>query len=81
LSGKADWVCVGGKAHEAGGDTITYAESRMQPEYIGGMSKLGQFLVMNIRYPIDAMRRQAQGRVFVSFVVCEDGQSVQIRSD
>lgn len=37
------------------------------------MSKLGQFLVMNIRYPIDAMRRQAQGRVFVSFVVCEDG--------
>ena len=28
---------------------------------------------MNIRYPIDAQRQRAQGRVFISFVVCEDG--------
>ena len=69
----ADGVCIGGKAKEAGADTITYAKERVQPEYIGGMSKLGQFLAMNIRYPIDAMRSRAQGRVFVSFVVCEDG--------
>ncbi len=68
-----DGVCTGGKAREAGTDTITYDKDQIQPEYIGGMSKLGQFLAMNIRYPIDAMRSRAQGRVFVSFVVCEDG--------
>ena len=28
---------------------------------------------MNIRYPANAQRARAQGRVFVSFVVCEDG--------
>ncbi len=69
----ADGICIGGKAKETGTDTITYAKDRVQPEYIGGMSKLGQFLAMNIRYPIDAMRSRAQGRVFISFVVCEDG--------
>lgn len=68
-----DGICVGGKAKETGADTITYAKDRVQPEYIGGMSKLGQFLAMNIRYPANAHRARAQGRVFVSFVVCEDG--------
>ena len=61
----AGGICIGGKAQEAGSDTIRYDKERVQPEYIGGMSKLGQFLAMNIRYPIDAMRNRAQGRVFI----------------
>ncbi|QKZ15608.1 energy transducer TonB [Spirosoma sp. KUDC1026] len=37
------------------------------------MEGLGQFLSSNLRYPASAQRERIQGRVFVSFVVCEDG--------
>ena len=37
------------------------------------MRGLGQFLMQTLRYPADAQRARAQGRVFVSFVVCTDG--------
>jgi len=62
-----------GKSVEAGADTLRYTVRDQQPEFIGGMQGLGQFLAQNIRYPADAQRVRAQGRVHVSFVVCEDG--------
>jgi TonB family protein len=64
---------VGGKAKEADKDTIRYKDQFIQPEFKGGLPELGRFLGTNIRYPADAQRARAQGRVFISFVVCEDG--------
>jgi TonB family protein len=66
-------VCQGGKARTAGSDTVRYATQMEQPEFKGGMQGLGQFLAQNLRYPADAQRARAQGKVFVSFVVCTDG--------
>ncbi len=66
-------ICQSGKAITAGQDTVRYTTVEQQPEFAGGMPKLGQFLAQNLRYPADAQRARAQGRVFVSFVVCQDG--------
>lgn len=66
-------VCVQGKAYVKGGDTLQYTDVQRQPEFLGGMNALGQFLAQNLRYPADAQRARAHGRVFIKFVVCEDG--------
>ena len=66
-------VCQGGTAITAGSDTVRYAVREQQPEFAGGMRGLGQFLAQTLRYPADAQRARAQGRVFISFVVCTDG--------
>ncbi|NEU68952.1 TonB family protein [Spirosoma agri] len=66
-------VCQQGKAFTAGSDTLRYTELDHQPEFPGGMSGLGQFLSQNLRYPVNAHKAGAQGKVFVSFVVCTDG--------
>lgn len=62
-----------GKSVSAGRDTIRYDRREQQPEFDGGMVKLGQFLGQNIKYPYEAQRAGIEGRVFVSFVVCTDG--------
>jgi TonB family protein len=64
---------LGGKAVSQGSDTIRYRDREVQPQFEGGMEELGQFLSTNLRYPASAQRESVQGRVFVSFVVCEDG--------
>lgn len=66
-------ICTGGKSQTTGGDTIRYTVQEQQPEFQGGLAGLGQFLQQNLRYPPDAQRARAQGKVFVSFVVCTDG--------
>ena len=43
------------------------------PEFPGGMQKLLEFLSQNIRYPKEAMEKDIQGRVIVTFVVKKDG--------
>ena len=44
-----------------------------QAEFPGGIQALMQWLGMNVRYPEDAMKNDAQGRVIVKFVVNPDG--------
>ncbi|QHV98897.1 energy transducer TonB [Spirosoma endbachense] len=65
--------CQQGKAQVAGGDTLRYTEFGSPPEFVGGMAGLGQFLSENLHYPVEAQRAGRQGRVLLSFVVCEDG--------
>ncbi|WP_128547420.1 TonB family protein [Larkinella soli] len=56
-----------------GTDSVAYGEPERNPEFKGGMNSLGQFLASNIRYPEFASKNRIQGRVVISFVVCEDG--------
>ncbi|GAB3507703.1 hypothetical protein GCM10027341_42670 [Spirosoma knui] len=44
-----------------------------QPEFPGGMSELGKFIMQNLRYPRKAQKAQVEGRVFVRFIVTKDG--------
>ncbi len=66
-------ICQSGMAYKNGGDTIRYTAVEQQAEFSGGMPGLGQFLSQNLRYPADAQRARAQGKVFISFTVCTDG--------
>ncbi|RDB04291.1 TonB family protein [Runella aurantiaca] len=53
------------------GEVFTVVEQN--PEFPGGMSELGRYLGRNIKYPAAAQRANVQGKVFVQFVVGEDG--------
>lgn len=43
------------------------------PEFVGGQAKMYQYLGENIKYPASAQRANISGRVFVKFVVEDDG--------
>ena len=49
-----------------------------QPEFPGGMAELGQYLARNIKYPAAAQKANAQGRVFVNFVVTKTGEITDV---
>ena len=66
-------ICQSGKARSAGTDTVRYSSIGQPPEFPGGMEGLGKFLSSNLQYPRRAQQLGAQGKVFVSFVVCTDG--------
>ncbi|MBB3838618.1 TonB family protein [Runella defluvii] len=55
------------------GEVRTYTEARKNPQFKGGVPALGQFLSQNLRYPAEASRRNVSGKVYLTFVVCEDG--------
>ena len=48
--------------------------STKSPEYPGGSNKLYSYLAKNIKYPKQAVKDKAQGKVFVSFYVEKDGK-------
>lgn len=67
-------LLVSGKAWDTGkADTVRYTKLLQQPEFRGGMPALGQFLSSHLQYPFSAQKENRSGRVFVSFVVCQDG--------
>ena len=49
------------------------------PEFPGGMRALGQYLARNLRYPKEAQQNRIQGRVFVQFVVTQEGDIQSLR--
>lgn len=50
------------------------------PEFPGGVDALQRFIGQSIRYPVSAQQKGITGKVFVNFVVAEDGsvQNVKI---
>ncbi|MFD1873695.1 energy transducer TonB [Hymenobacter bucti] len=68
---------------ETGSDTspaVTgpYTVVEQMPEFAGGMAALTRYLRSHLRYPGAALAAQAEGRVFVSFVVQADGTIADI---
>jgi protein TonB len=55
-----------------------YVVVEKMPEFMGGMDALMRYLQSYLRYPSAALREQAEGRVFVSFVVQADGTIADI---
>ncbi len=55
-----------------------YVVVEKMPEFVGGMDALMRYLRSHLRYPNAALREQAEGRVFVSFVVQADGTIADI---
>jgi TonB family protein len=55
------------------GEKITYQDKTLMPKFKGGVTEFYKFLSQNIVYPVDALRMGISGKVYISFVVCEDG--------
>jgi len=55
-----------------------YIVVEKMPEFAGGMDALMRYLRSHLRYPSAALREQAEGRVYVSFVVQADGTIADI---
>ena len=50
-----------------------YILVELMPEFPGGPEKLQEYVTTNIHYPSDAVEKGVEGKVFVGFVVEEDG--------
>jgi TonB family protein len=48
------------------------------PEFPGGIGELMKYLSMNVRYPVEASKNGAQGRVLVQFIVEKDGSISEV---
>ncbi|WP_080054115.1 M56 family metallopeptidase [Spirosoma aerolatum] len=59
------------------GEIFTVVEQ--VPEFPGGMQALGLYLARNLRYPKEAQQNRIQGRVFVQFVVTQEGDVQNLR--
>ena len=53
------------------GDVFMVVEE--MPEYPGGLDGLKDFIVENVKYPEQAKKNKVEGKVFVSFVIDEQG--------
>ena len=54
-------------------DNKVYESAEVMPEFPGGEVELLKFVAKSIKYPTEAQRRGAQGRVIVKFVVETNG--------
>ena len=54
-------------------EILTIAEKN--PEYVGGEKDMFEFIGQNLQYPIQAQKKNIQGKVFVKFVVRKDGST------
>jgi TonB family protein len=50
-----------------------YSSTQQSPEFPGGTAKFGEYLGKNIYYPVEARKKNIQGRVIVQFIVEADG--------
>lgn len=51
----------------------------VQPEFPGGMKKMYKFIDKEMRYPKAARAQRKEGKVYVEFVIEEDGRLVEHR--
>jgi TonB family protein len=51
----------------------------VQPSFPGGQDAMSKFLVENIKYPVDAMKKNIMGTVYVSFTVETDGTLTDVK--
>ena len=55
-------------------DSIVYTVTQQPPGFPGGIDKFNQYLRKNMHYPRAAQRAGLEGRVFIAFIVSEQGR-------
>jgi TonB family protein len=60
-------------------DEQVYMIVEQMPVYPGGEPALRQFLASNIKYPMTAVEKKVQGKVFVTFVVDQTGKVTDVK--
>lgn len=70
---------VGSDISEENSDDEVYIIVEQMPVFPGGQTALAQYIASHLKYPTVAQENGIQGRVFVSFVVGEDGYVEDVR--
>ena len=65
---------IAGKVYDEAGAEIKYLPMEVMPAFPGGERRLLQWLATNVRYPKTTRKDEAQGEVFISFVVDKSGR-------
>ncbi len=52
----------------------TFFIVEQMPKFTGGEKELRKFIAKNIKYPVKAVEKEIQGRVYVSFIVSKEGK-------
>lgn len=47
------------------------------PSFVGGNAQMNQYFMKNMKYPERAIKEEIQGKVYIKFVVEEDGRPTQ----
>lgn len=59
-------------------DNTVYIAVEQNPEFAGGMNALLKFLQKNLRYPTPAVNANVMGKVYMQFVVGQDGNITKV---
>jgi protein TonB len=70
---------LGGQCFTEAGTPMAFVPYYVLPEYPGGLPALMQFIGTNTVYPRKALKAEQQARVFVHFVVNEQGAVTEAR--
>jgi hypothetical protein len=62
-------------------ESLVYLEVDVPAEYQGGVDALRKYIAQNITYPKEARDKGLEGRVFVQFVIDENGELVPVVED
>lgn len=60
-------------------DHLIYTVVQQQPEFPGGMNKLGKYISENLQYPEAAQAAKLAGRVFIRFLITKQGAIEQVK--
>ena len=58
---------------------IVFTTVEQEPSFPGGINSFSKFLVANIKYPSQARAKNVEGKVFISFIVEENGSLSDIK--
>ena len=67
-------VSISGTSTAKSGKEYHFTQDHINPEFKGGKQQFAKFLGRTVHYPPAARENNVQGKVFVSFVVNEDGK-------
>ena len=67
------------EARAKAGVVMDVSELSKQTAFPGGTEKMYTFLVENIKYPESAINDSIEGRVFVNFVITENGEVTEAK--
>ncbi|MFD1140759.1 energy transducer TonB [Larkinella insperata] len=63
----------------ASSNRMVFTVTEKPPQFPGGMNQLGEYMRKNMRYPEAARQAGREGKVFVTFIVTDQGRIEQAR--
>ncbi len=80
LSQCTGFTRVSSKTEKNKNAILQYPDLDVKPEFEGGSKALSTYISTNIKYPKEALENGIEGRVFVVFVINEEGDIEQVNS-